>query len=52
MLAPHRPEQLSLFDPAYEAPPAGAPDPSVAVLAVALSAIPWLLIGCLIWMLA
>ena len=52
VLAPRRPEQLSLFGPAYEAPPVGAPDLSGSVLVVALSAISWLLIGYLIWMLA
>jgi hypothetical protein len=52
VLAPHRPEQMSLFGPTDTAPSVGSPDLSGVALAVALSVIPWLLIGCLIWMLA
>ncbi len=52
MHAPNRPQQLSFFGPAREAVPVGAPDLSGPALAVALSTVPWLLIGCLIWILA
>ena len=52
LAAPHRPEQLSLFGVPDTAPSVGPLDLSGPVLAVALSAIPWLLVGYLIWMLA
>lgn len=52
MLAPQRPEQLSFFGPTVTASPSDSVDPWGAALTVAMSATAWLLIGCLIWILA